>query len=76
MKIKHLKNKTVIELEPKELDKFITQVNNLDSILDTIRDCQDMWISDLNNLSKLRYKLTALLGLTWDSENYIYVKEE
>jgi hypothetical protein len=76
MKIKHLKNKTVIELEPKELDKFITQVNNLDSILDTIRDCQDMWISDLNNLSKLRFKLTALLGLTWDSENYIYVKEE
>jgi hypothetical protein len=76
MKIKHLKNKTVIELEPKELDKFITQVNNLDSILDTIRECQDMWISDLNNLSKLRFKLTALLGLTWDSENYIYVKEE
>ena len=76
MKIKHLKNKSVIELEPKELDKFITQVNNLDSILDTIRDCQDMWISDLNNLSKLRFKLTALLGLTWDSENYIYVKEE
>ena len=76
MEIKHLKNKTVIELEPKELDKFITQVNNLDSILDTIRDCQDMWISDLNNLSKLRFKLTALLGLTWDSENYIYVKEE
>jgi hypothetical protein len=66
MKIKHLKNKTVIELE----------VNNLDSILDTIRECQDMWISDLNNLSKLRFKLTALLGLTWDSENYIYVKEE
>jgi hypothetical protein len=76
MKVKHIKNKTVIELEPKELDKFITQVNNLDSILDTIRDCQDMWISDLNNLSKLRFKLTALLGLTWDSENYIYVKEE
>ena len=76
MKIKHLKNKTVIELEPKELDKFITQVNNLDTILDTIRECQDMWISDLNNLSKLRSKLTALLGLTWDRENYIYVKEE
>ena len=76
MKIKHLKNKTVIELEPKELDKFITQVNNLDSILDTIRECQDMWISDLNNLSKLRFELTVLLGLTWDSENYIYVKEE
>jgi len=76
MKIKHLKNKTVIELEPKELDKFITQVNNLDTTLDTIRECQDMWISDLNNLSKLRFKLTALLGLTWDSENYIYVKEE
>jgi len=76
MKIKHLKNKTVIELEPKELDKFITQVNNLDTTLDTIRECQDMWISDLNNLSKLRFELTVLLGLTWDSENYIYVKEE
>ena len=76
MKIKHLKNKTVIELEPKELDKFITQVNNLDTILYTIRECQDMWISDLNNLSALRFELTALLGLTWDSENYIYVKEE
>ena len=76
MKVKHLKNKTTIELEPSEVEKYVTCINNLDSTVNTIKETQDMFISDLGHLETLRWRLADLLGLKWDSETYRYIKEE
>jgi hypothetical protein len=76
MKVKHLKNKTTIELEPREVEKYITCVNNLDSTVDTIKETQDMFISDLGQLENLRWRLADLLGLQWDSETYSYIRRK
>jgi|TARA_R110002033_G_scaffold845_4_gene8208 hypothetical protein len=74
MIVKHLKTKTVIELEPRDVEEYITCVNNLDSTVDTIKETQDMFISDLGHLDTLRWRLTDLLGLEWSSEKHRYVK--
>jgi hypothetical protein len=72
MIIKHLKNKTTIELSAKELDKYIEAVNQLDSALMTLFECQDMYLSDLSNLETLRFRLTEVFGLV--RKDYKYVK--
>ena len=74
MIIKHLKNKTTIELSTKELDKYITAVNDLDNALMTLFECQDMYLSDLSNLETLRYRLTEAFGLV--KKDYRYVKSK
>ena len=76
MKVKHLKTKTTIELEPSEVDTYITYVTQLDSTVGTLHDCQDMFISDLGKLETLRWRLTDLLGLEWDRDTHTYIKEE
>ena len=40
MIIKHLKNKTTIELSAEELDKYIEAVNQLDSAVMTLFECR------------------------------------
>ena len=75
MKVKHLKTKTVIELEPSEVEKYITCINNLDSTVDTIKETQDMFISDLGHLETLRWRLADLLGLEWDRDNWKYIRK-
>ena len=60
MIIKHLKNKTTIELSEKELDKYIEAINQLDSALMTMHECQDIYLSDLSNLDTLRFRLTEV----------------
>ena len=72
MIIKHLKNKTTIELSRKELDKYITAVNDLDNALMTLFECQDMYLSDLSNLETLRFRLTEVFGLV--RKDYKYIK--
>ena len=76
MKVTHLKYKTTIELEPREVEKYITCVNNLDSTVDTIKETQDMFLSDLGKLENLRFRLADLLGLQWDSETYSYIRRK
>jgi len=72
MIIKHLKNKTTIELSSEELDKYIEAVNQLDSAVMTLFECQDMYLSDLSNLETLRFRLTEVFGLV--RKDYKYVK--
>lgn len=76
MKVKHLKTKTTIELTPEELEKYRKLTNDLDSMLSSLLECQDMWLSDVRNLETLKWRLTDLLGLKWNSETYSYIKEE
>ena len=76
MKVKHLKTKTTIELTPEELNKYRKLTNDLDSMLSSLFECQDIWLSDVRNLETLKWRLTELLGLKWNSKTYSYIKEE
>jgi len=76
LKVKHLKTKTTIELDARDVDKYIDCVNQLDSTVDTIKETQDMFISDLGHLETLRWRLADLLGLEWDSNTHSYVRTE
>ena len=74
MIIKHLKNKTTLELSTEELDKYIKAVNDLDNAVMTLFECQDMYLSDLSNLETLRFRLTEVFGLV--QKDYRYVKSK
>jgi len=76
MRVKHLKTKTKIELEFSEVEKYITSVHELDNTISTLHECQDLFMSDLGKLETLRWRLTDLLGLEWNSEKHRYIKEE
>ena len=72
MKTKHLKNKTTIELTREETNNFIKRVHDIDNMADTIMECQDLWLSDISKLQKVKYELIELLNLEWNSETYRY----
>ena len=75
MNIKHLKTKVTIELSPEEYNMYIWQVNKLDSIVSGLNEFHDLYVSDLGRLETLRWRLTDLLGLEWNSEKHRYIKE-
>jgi hypothetical protein len=75
MRIKHLKTKVTIELSPEEYTMYIWQVNKLDSIVSGLTEFHDLYVSDLGRLETLRWRLTDLLGLEWNSEKHRYIKE-
>lgn len=74
MKVKHLKTKTTIELTPLELHDWITNVNNINVMLDNIKEMNDMYLSDVGNLERIQYRLVDLLDLEWSRERYRYIK--
>ena len=75
MRIKHLKTKVTIELSPEEYTMYIWQVNKLDNIVSGLTEFHDLYVSDLGRLETLRWRLTDLLGLEWNSEKHRYIKE-
>ena len=76
MKIKHLKTKVTIELSPEEYTIYTRQVNKLDGIVSGLTEFHDLYVSDLGRLETLRWRLTDLLGLEWNSDKHRYIKEE
>ena len=74
MKVKHLKTKTTIELTPEELHDWISRVNTLETITDNIREMNDIYLSDVNSLNLILYRLTDLLKLKWNRDKYTYIK--
>ena len=74
MKVKHLKTKTTIELTPEELHDWISRVNTLENITDNIREMNDIYLSDVNSLNLILYRLTDLLKLKWNRDKYRYIK--
>ena len=76
MKVKHLKTKTTIELSAEELENYRKLTNDLDHLLSSLYETQDIWLSDVRNLDTLRWRLTELLGLKWNRDTYSYIKEE
>jgi hypothetical protein len=55
---------------------YIWQVNKLDNIVSGLTEFHDLYVSDLGRLETLRWRLTDLLGLEWNSEKHRYIKEE
>ena len=74
MKTKILKNKVVIEMSVSEYDTLFKYINKIDSMLNTLHETNDLWLSDVHNLSSLRYELVELLDAEWDSNTYRYIK--
>ena len=74
MKTKILKTKVVIEMSVSEYDTLFKYINKIDSMLNTLHETNDLWLSDVHNLSSLRYELVQLLDAEWDSNSYRYIK--
>ena len=74
MKVKQLKNKVSIDMSVSEYDTLFKYINKIDSMLNTLHETNDLWLSDVHNLSSLRYELVELLDAEWNSETYRYVK--
>tara|TARA_Y100000052_G_C2941151_1_gene80698 strand:+ start:536 stop:769 length:234 start_codon:yes stop_codon:yes gene_type:complete len=74
MKVKHLKTKTTIELTPEEVHDWVIKVNQLDSMLDNISEVKDLYLSDILHLDELKWRMTRLFNLNWDSNTHRYLK--
>ena len=75
MKVKHLKNKVVLESSKGDYTNLVKRINELDRILGTLHEINDMYLSDISTLEKLRYEVVELLDLDWSSDKYRYVAE-
>ena len=73
MKVKQLKTKVSIDMSVSEYDTLFKYINKIDSMLNTLHETNDLWLSDVHNLSSLRYELVELLDAEWDSNTYRYV---
>lgn len=73
MKAKILKNKVVIETTKEDYNELVQRVNQLNGILNSLHEINDMYLSDITTLEKLRYEVVDLLDLSWNSDKYKYV---
>ena len=73
MKVKHLKNKIVIETSKEDYYDLVNRINQLNGILNTLHEINDIYLSDITTLEKLRYEVVDLLDLGWSSNKYKYV---
>jgi hypothetical protein len=76
MKVKHLKTKVVIETSKEDYYDLVNRINQLNGILNTLHEINDIYLSDITTLEKLRYEVVDLLDLGWSSDNYKYVVQE
>jgi hypothetical protein len=73
MKVKHLKTKIVIETSKEDYYDLVNRINQLNGILNTLHEINDMYLSDITTLEKLKYEVVDLLDLGWSSNKYKYV---
>ncbi len=76
MKTKILKTKVTIDMSVSEYDTLFKYINKIDSMLNTLHETNDLWLSDVHNLSSLKWELIQLLDAQWNSEKYRYVVRE
>ena len=63
--------KTIKISEAKYYD-LINRVNSLDRILESVREMNDMYLSDLSELDTIHIKFVDALDLKWNRNNYHY----
>ena len=76
MKVKYLKTKVVIETSKEDYYDLVKRINQLNGIINSLHEINDMYLSDILTLEKLRYEVVDLLDLGWSSDNYRYVVQE
>ena len=74
MKTKILKSKVVIDMSVSEYDTLFKYIGKLESMLSTLHETNDLWLSDVHNLSSLKWELVEMLHAEWNSDTYRYVK--
>ena len=74
MKTKILKSKIVINMSVSEYDTLFKYIGKLESMLSTLHETNDLWLSDVHNLSSLKWELVEMLDAEYDSSTYRYVK--
>jgi len=74
MKNKILKSKVVIDMSVSEYDTLFKYIGKLESMLSTLHETNDLWLSDVHNLSSLKWELVEMLDAEYDSSTYRYVK--
>ena len=74
MKTKILKSKVTIDMSVSEYDTLFKYIGKLDMMLNTLHETNDLWLSDIHNLSSLKWELTEMLDAEWNPDTYRYVK--
>jgi len=74
MKTKILKSKVTIEMSNEEYDTVFKYIGKLRSMLNTLHETNDLWLSDVSNLSSLKWELIQMLDAEWDTNSYRYIK--
>jgi hypothetical protein len=74
MKTKILKSKVVIDMSVSEYDTMFKYIGKLESMLSTLHETNDLWLSDVHNLSSLKWELVEMLDAEWNPDTYRYVK--
>ena len=74
MKTKILKSKVVIDMSVSEYDTMFKYIGKLESMLSTLHETNDLWLSDVHNLSSLKWELIEMLDAEWNPDTYRYVK--
>jgi len=74
MKTKILKSKVVIDMSVSEYDTMFKYIGKLESMLSTLHETNDLWLSDVHNLSSLKWELVEMLDAEWNTDTYRYVK--
>jgi len=74
MKTKILKSKVTIDMSVSEYDTLFKYINKIGSMLNTLQETNDLWLSDVHNLSSLKYELVQLLDAEWNPDTYRYIK--
>ena len=74
MKTKILKNKVTIDMSVSEYDTLFKYIGKLESMLNTLHETNDLWLSDIHNLSGLKWELVQMLDAEWDTDSYRYIK--
>ena len=76
MKVKHTQNKTTIELTSNELNEWLKRTKEIDWMLDSIREMNDMYLSDVSNLEHIKHRMVDLFGLEWDRDKGYFIGEK
>jgi hypothetical protein len=74
MKTKILKSKVVVDMSVSEYDTMFKYIGKLESMLSTLHETNDLWLSDVHNLSSLKWELVEMLDAEWNPDTYRYVK--
>ena len=74
MKTKILKSKVTIDMSVSEYDTLFKYIGKLESMLSTLHETNDLWLSDVHNLSSLKWELVEMLDAEWNPDTYRYVK--